>query len=93
VGVSVEVGVGVSVEVAVGVSVGVSVEVTVGVSVEVAVGVSVGVAIDVAFPQLHDTVVMVPPLSEKAKEPPGQSLEGTIAITCCGWVGDMVPLD
>ena len=78
-----------SVEVAVGVSVGVSVEVAVGVSV----GVSVGVAVDVAFPQLHDTVVMVPPLSEKAKEPPGQSLAGTVAVTCCGWVGDTVPLD
>jgi hypothetical protein len=36
---------------------------------------------------------MFPPLSEKAKEPPGQSLAGTVAITCCDWFGDRVPLD
>ena len=80
---------GVSVGVFVGV--GVSVGVAVGVSVGVAVGVSVGVA--VAVPQVQDTVVMFPPLSEKVKVPPGQSLAGSVAITCCGWFGSRVPLD
>jgi hypothetical protein len=59
----------------------------------VSVGEPVGVAVDVAVPQLHDTVVIFPPLSEKAKDPPGQSLAGTVAITCCDWFGDRVPLD
>jgi len=37
--------------------------------------------------------VMFPPLSDKVKVPPGQSLAGSVAITCCGWFGNRVPLN